>query len=63
MPLDSTPRSAYSHWNEDQDMMWWDEVGRHAHQQMEEPPDPDPDEYREDPTCALCEANEEDHEH
>ncbi len=46
-PLDPTPRSAYSHWNEEQDMMWWDEVGRHAHQQMEEPPEPDPSEYME----------------
>ena len=43
MPLDETPRSAYAHWNEEQDMMWWDEVGKHG-----EPPDPpDPDEYEE----------------
>ena len=46
-PLDPTPRRDYAHWNEEQDLMWWDEVGRHAHQQMEEPPEPDPSEYME----------------
>ncbi len=46
MPVDPTPRSAYAHWNEDQDFMWWDEVGRHASTQADEPPDPD--DYRED---------------
>lgn len=30
-------RSDYAHWNEDQDMVWWQEEGRH----IEEPPDPD----------------------
>ncbi len=41
MPLDPTPRSAYAHWNEEQDMMWWDEVGKHHASQADEPPDPD----------------------
>ncbi len=46
-PIDPTPRSSYfprppySHWNEDQDFMWWDEVGKHAATQAEEPVDPD----------------------
>ncbi len=39
MALDSTPRSDYAHWNEDQDYMWYMEVGRFA--DTEEPADPD----------------------
>ena len=67
MPVDPTPRSAYAHWNEDQDFMWWDEVGRHASTQADEPPDPD--DYREDDPNApdnwedddLNEGDEDDH--
>ncbi len=40
-PIDPTPRSDYAHWNEDQDYMWWEEVGKHAASQANEPPDPD----------------------
>ncbi len=40
-PVDPTPRSAYAHWNEDQDYMWGEEVGKHAATQADEPPDPE----------------------
>ena len=49
-PIDPTPRSAYAHWNEDQDYMWWEEVGKHAATQANEPPDPDDDPDWDDPT-------------
>lgn len=28
MAIDPTPRSAYEHWNEERDQMWYMEVGR-----------------------------------
>ena len=34
-------RSDYAHWNEDADMMWWLEEGRH--ETYEEPREDDPD--------------------
>ena len=38
-PSDPTPRSDYAHWNEEQDWMWWNEVGRFSGD--EDPPEPD----------------------
>ena len=39
-PIDPTPRSDYEHWNEERDIMWYQEVGRFASEQNE--PDFDP---------------------
>jgi len=41
MTFDATPRSDYEHWNEERDIMWYQEVGRFAGN--EDPPDPDDD--------------------
>ena len=38
-------RADYAHWNEDADMIWWQEEGRHAEY---EEPEFDPDDGRWD---------------
>lgn len=57
MPIDNTPRSAYAHWNEEQDIVWYQEVGRFSGD--EDPPDPD--EFYED-YDPNWEENEEEHD-
>lgn len=46
-------RADYAHWNEEQDLVWWQEEGRHHG--SEEPSDPDPgsryDDWDEDYRC------------
>lgn len=42
MTFDPTPRSDYEHWNEERDIVWWQEVGS---QPPSEPSEPDPDDY------------------
>lgn len=69
MSIDATPRSAYDHWNEERDIVWYQEVGRHAADQNEPDPDAwyeawerdgphgeaeDYDEVCDEPMCETC---------
>jgi hypothetical protein len=42
MTFDPTPRSDYEHWNEERDLVWYQEVGQHSYS---EPDVRDPDDW------------------
>jgi hypothetical protein len=58
-------RSDYSHWNEEQDRVWWEEEGKHSvHVDLYDPElddDYDTEARREDGECEDAEEAEADH--